>query len=270
METTLHAKSVGGKIVKKIVIFTNDPANKTVPIYLKAFVKRDYDLFPPMLSFRSAPKDKSSTTKIRVVPHSDNFKIYGISKDVDWLDAKIEKKNVQNNGKNGYEYILHFTLHPERVKGSLTSLHGKVILKTNSKWLPDYEIPVHVFFRKDYRFVPFRTHFNLSNKKDVRRNVDIISTKAKKFTIEKVRVLDNSTMTAEISFNNSVGNRITLKLKPEAFKRKFFRNTVYIYVKGLKSPLSYDVWGSKRERRYNNFRRPIKLKRLEKKDEKKK
>ncbi len=267
METTLHARSVGGKIVKKIVIFTNDPANKTVPIYLKAFVKKDYDLFPPMLSFRSAPKDKPSTNKIRVVPHNDNFKILGVSTDVDWLECKVEKRASKENGKNGYEYLLTFTLHPEKVKGSLISLHAKAVLKTNSKWLANYDIPVHVFFRKDFRFIPFRTHFNLSNKKDIRRNVDIISTKAEKFTIEKVKLLDPTIMTALIEYNNSVGNRITLKLKPAAFKRKFFRNTVYVYVKGKKTPLMYDVWGSKRSIHYYH-KMPIKLKRL-KKDEKK-
>ena len=216
---------------------------------MRAFVKKDYDLFPPMLSFRNASKTDVSTTKIRVVPHTDTFKILGISSDVNWLDSEIKKIKKSENGKESFEYILTFKLHPERVKGSLTSLHGKVVLKTNSKWLANYDIPVHVFFKKDYRFIPFRTHFNLANKDDVKRDVDIISTNAKKFTIEKVRVLDNSIMTAEISYNNSVGNKITLKLKPEAFKRKFFRNTVYVYIKGLNTPLSYDVWGSKSVRR---------------------
>jgi hypothetical protein len=132
--TTLASDSPVGPLVGPIVVYTDHPMQKRLPIRLSGFVRPMMGVTPPEARFGDIPRTRTKPIEFLVKNFAEEtFEVTGVSTDVAAVRAEIEPIEP------GRSWSLKLFVVPDSPVGSF---EGKVVLRTASPKIPRLEVPL--------------------------------------------------------------------------------------------------------------------------------
>ncbi len=147
----VNTKNRRGKLTKRALVITNDPANKGVKISISGTVKALISVEPRPYVFLTGLPEDEITGEVRLL--AEEVPSFKIKKTTDNLKGKIEYKLI--TVKEGKEYIL-------RVKNRYKkqgSYYGEIDLLTDNPKKPKIRIRVSGRIRGELEAIPRVVYF---------------------------------------------------------------------------------------------------------------
>lgn len=177
VEVRLDTTDFAGTMVKSVTILTNQKLEPDRLITVKARVRSEFEVSPPLLDFGSVYAREGGTQVVKIRPlGSAKVGIQDVQFNPKTLDVTVTTEGDQNT----LTAKLKPGLSPGFVKES-------VALKTSARHLRELVIPVRAFVKGDVEFLPSYLEFGVVPKAEtVKRELTLKGYQA--FAIKKTRL----------------------------------------------------------------------------------
>ena len=165
VEVRLNTTDFAGPIVKTVTLFTNQKLSPDRVLTVKAFVKSEWEVEPPLVDFGQLYSREGSEQTVRVRPlNGFKLQITGLSYNQDILDAKYTP--------NGNDYLVTI-----KVKSGIPPgfLKESVALRSNATYLQEMSIPVRGDVRGNLEFAPNYLEFGVIPKSESSKRMLVVS-----------------------------------------------------------------------------------------------
>lgn len=168
VDIKLDTADFGSALVKTVTVMTNERVMPDRTLTLRAFVKTDIDVNPPLADFAEVISGKSTTQIIALKPlNGFKLEVLSVIANEQMLDVKTDKV--------GDGYTLSVSLKDDVKPGFFKET---IIVKTNSPHLKELPIPVRATIKGAVETSPGYLEFGAINPSEqVRRSVTINSAK---------------------------------------------------------------------------------------------
>lgn len=150
-----------GPIQKAVNIRTNDPDNPNAQLTINAVVKPYVEAHPAGFVRFNLLQGESQTQSIKLYSEEEEpFQIVGIDSPAPWIlvdTLEVRKEDRVPAGRAGQtQYAVNITIDEDAAVGPLAQ---KVIVRTNSKFQPEYQISVAGVVRPAFAVNPSIVNF---------------------------------------------------------------------------------------------------------------
>jgi hypothetical protein len=164
IEVKLDTTAFLGSMVKTVTVLSNEKLLPDRILTVRAMVKTDLMADPPLLDFGDVHSREGAkkSVKINAIPPFP-LKVSGLIYNQDLFAAQLVPA--------GPNYLLQLSLKP----GVAPSfLRESIVLKTNSKFLPEMVIPIRATVKGNIEFAPHYIEFGaIEPKEQVRRSLSL-------------------------------------------------------------------------------------------------
>jgi hypothetical protein len=151
-----------GPIAKSVSIQSNDPDTPTAQVTIHATVKPYVEAFPAGFLRYTILQGDSQTQSVTLYSEDEApFKVLDVESPGDWV--KVDYKLIENEadranaGRKGQnQYKIDVTVGPEAPIGPLMD---KIVIKTSSKFQPEYRLSLSGVVRPTYIVAPTVVNF---------------------------------------------------------------------------------------------------------------
>jgi hypothetical protein len=132
----IHTNSLRGLVQKNATVFSNDPAQPTVTLEIKAMVKQLVDVQPsPVISLQANPKQAAEGRVTIVNNDKTPLRILGVDSTSNSHDFSTKLRTLEE----GKRYELLVKLHPQTLAGRISD---SLKVRTNNKKVPEVMVSV--------------------------------------------------------------------------------------------------------------------------------
>ena len=164
-KVTAHVDTTNftGPIAKPVTLQTNDPNTPTAQITIQAMVKPYVQALPTGFVRFNVLQTEEATQSLTVFSEDEApFQILGVETPGDWLKvkySKIEKEEERAPGgrSDQNQYKFDFTILGSKAPAG--PLAEKVVVRSNSKFQPEYQISITGVVRPTYMVAPSIVNF---------------------------------------------------------------------------------------------------------------
>ena len=182
VDVKLDTSDFAGSMLKTVTVMSNEKVMPDRTLTLKAFVKSELDVMPPLADFGEAYPKTGQALVIAIKP------LNGFA--LELSDLKFDKDLVEATlAKNGNAYVLNVRLNEGATSGFLRST---ITMKTNSTYLKDLQVPVRGTIKGDIETAPAYVEFGAINPKELARRT---------ITLKGQKGFDVAGMRTELNIN---------------------------------------------------------------------
>jgi hypothetical protein len=165
VEVRLNTTDFVGPIVKTITLFTNQKLSPDRVLTVKAFVKSEWEVDPPLVDFGQLFSRDGAEQTVRVRPlNGFKLQISGLSFNQDILDAKYTPQ--------GNDYLITIKVKSGIAPGFLKE---SVVLRSNATYLQEMAIPIRGDVRGNLEFAPNYLEFGVIPKSESAKRKIVLS-----------------------------------------------------------------------------------------------
>jgi len=197
----LDTADFSGPVSKSVLIMTNDAANPTVTVIIKADVKPHIEVLPrPLIRFNAVTKEKMEESVVVVASEPDKeFKITGVESSVPYLVASYAPLGADERvrGYSQTQYRVTLGLSDEAEVGPVS---GRVIIHTDHPEAPEVPVKVYGVVRALLHVTPPQIQFGAVDAKTrPGRNVIVVSNRTTEGEMDITGVnIDDPAFSAEV------------------------------------------------------------------------
>ena len=236
--------SFNGPISKHVTIQSNDPQTPSAQVTINATVKPYVEAHPgPFVRYSMLQGEKPTPQTITLYSEDEGeFQIVGVEapKFVNVSYRKAEEAERVKAGKAGQaQYKFDVTLNG--ASAPIGPLNEKVVIKTNSKFQPEYTLTVNGVVRPNYMVSPMSLNFGevmLEDENSSTRRVSVTSNSKvnpEAFTISKVESTAKG-VSATLAPSETPGTYEVVVQVDKKAKAGEFRGDVKIYTSDKLNP----------------------------------
>jgi hypothetical protein len=172
----LNTKGFNGPVSKSILVMTNDSANPTTTLVIKASVKPYVEILPrPLVRFNATQREEATQTVTLISETLDDFVITKIEPSVPYI--KVSSRKLEGDermpGRSGTQYELTVKI---TVDAPVGPVNANAVIHTNHPKAPEVAIRAFGVIRALIHVTPSQVQFgNIDPKVKPGRNVIVIN-----------------------------------------------------------------------------------------------
>ncbi len=179
IKVSFNTKGFHGRKVKTVRVYTNDPLKRSLSLAMKGMIKREIEVEPARVSFKTISRSRVAETS-QVV----NLKISN--------SDEVEITNIVSRS----EFVKIERISPDKLEIRLTEdvpfgiFRSNIAIQTSSKKLPVINLPIFANISGDMFFKPTDLSFGLLEgplKETVTKKALLINNSAESITIDSAR-----------------------------------------------------------------------------------